>query len=66
MTETSIASVPIRLKRFPHHEGLELPSYRSIGASGMDLSAAVTDDVVLKPGERALIPTGIAMVSCTI
>ncbi|MBI3999464.1 MAG: dUTP diphosphatase [Candidatus Omnitrophica bacterium] len=51
----------ILIKRFPHHEGLGLPRYSSEGASGMDLAAAVSSDVVLAPGERALIPTGLAI-----
>ncbi len=31
------------------------------GAAGIDLAAAVADDIVLKPFERILIPTGIAV-----
>lgn len=51
----------ILIKCFPHHEGLELPRYSSEGASGMDLAAAVPSDVVLAPGKRVLIPTGLAI-----
>lgn len=39
--------------------GLPLPSYAHAGDAGADLHAAV--DVVLAPGERALVPTGIAI-----
>ena len=45
----------------PHAENLSLPSYATEHAAGMDLCAAVTNDVVLEPGKRALIPTGIAI-----
>jgi dUTP pyrophosphatase len=47
----------------PHGEGLPAPSYRSEQAAGLDLSAALPDDapLTLCPGERALIPTGIAL-----
>ncbi len=38
-----------------------LPSYQSEGAAGMDLRAAVEADVVIPPGGRALIPTGVAI-----
>jgi len=38
-----------------------MPEYMSEGASGMDLKAAIDNDVVLNPGERQLIPTGIAI-----
>ncbi len=51
----------ILIKRLPHHEGLPPPVYSSEGASGMDLAAAVEGNVLLNPGERALIPTGIAI-----
>ena len=54
-------TVEILVKRFPHHRDLPLPTYSSERASGMDLAAAVDQDVLLKPGERALIPTGIAI-----
>lgn len=39
-----------------------LPRYATAGAAGMDLSACLTgEEVTLAPGERALIPTGIAV-----
>ncbi|MDW8434331.1 MAG: dUTP diphosphatase [Aquificaceae bacterium] len=51
----------IKLKRLPHAEGLPLPFYATEHASGMDLLAAVSEPVLLKPLQRALIPTGIAV-----
>ncbi len=36
-----------------------LPEYKTSGAAGMDLCAAIEEPVVLKPLERALIPTGL-------
>jgi dUTP pyrophosphatase len=38
-----------------------LPTYQTEGAAGMDLHAALVDGVVLRPGERRAIPTGLAM-----
>ena len=38
---------------------LPLPSYASVGDAGLDLMAA--HDITLKPGERALVATGIAL-----
>ncbi len=38
-----------------------LPQYASSGAAGADLRAYVPEDCVLKPGERALIPTGVSL-----
>ena len=40
---------------------LPLPAYMSPGAAGLDLAADLAADVALAPGERALVPTGIAM-----
>jgi dUTP pyrophosphatase len=56
-------SLPLRLLRLPHFEGLELPAYQTEGSAGMDVRAAVPQDapVLLQPGQRAMIPTGLAM-----
>jgi dUTP pyrophosphatase len=40
---------------------LPLPQYMSSGASGLDLVAAVEEEVILSPGEIRLIPTGLAV-----
>ena len=40
---------------------LPAPAYATPGSAGLDLCAAVESDVVLRPGERALIPTGFAL-----
>jgi dUTP pyrophosphatase len=39
-------------------EGLPLPHYRHEGDAGFDLASRI--DFVIEPGERAIIPTGIA------
>ena len=44
-----------------HHQNLPLPAYMTSQAAGMDLLAAIDETVVLQPGERRLIPTGIAL-----
>ena len=51
----------VRVERLPHAEGLALPAYETAGSAGMDLRAAVAEfePVVLAPGERRLIPTGL-------
>ena len=55
--------IAVRVKRLPHGRNLPLPAYQSEGAAGLDLMAAVPEDapVVIAPGQRALIPTGIAL-----
>lgn len=54
-------STPIRIMRLPHAEGLDLPHYATDGAAGMDLLAAVSVEIVIAPGARALVPTGLAV-----
>jgi dUTP pyrophosphatase len=53
----------VHIKRFSHAKDLQLPSYHSEDAAGLDLVAALDSgaDVVLEPGARALIPTGFAI-----
>jgi dUTP pyrophosphatase len=53
----------LRVRRLAHAADLPLPRYETAGAAGMDLMAANAADapVVLKPFERALIPTGLVL-----
>ncbi len=51
----------VLIKQLPGSEDLPLPRYMTPHAAGMDLYAAVTDDVILAPGERSLVPAGIAI-----
>lgn len=55
-------SAPVlRVKRLAHGEGLELPAYQSEGAAGADIRAALAEPLVLAPGMRASVPTGLAI-----
>jgi len=56
-------SIEVRITRLPHGAGLPLPFYQSAHAAGLDLIAAVPADaaIMLAPGARALVPTGIAI-----
>jgi dUTP pyrophosphatase len=51
----------VKAVRLAHAAGLPLPAYQSAGAAGLDLLAAVEAAVVLRPGRRALIPTGLIL-----
>ena len=53
----------LRVLRLPHAADLPLPAYQTDHAAGLDLVAAVATDapVTIAPGERAMIPTGIAI-----
>jgi dUTP pyrophosphatase len=61
VSEPTSLRVRVRVRRLPHAADLPLPAYASADAAGLDLLAAVAEDRVLQPGERALIPSGIAM-----
>jgi dUTP pyrophosphatase len=56
--------MPIRkiyIKNISSKLDFKLPNYESEGAAGMDLSADIDSDIIIKPLERSLIPTGIAI-----
>ena len=54
-------SVTLAIQTLPHFGDLTLPAYESHGAAGMDITAATECDVVIAPGERQAVPTGLAM-----
>ena len=56
-----VHGVSVAIQRLPHGADLALPTPATDISAGVDLVAAVTDPVVLEPGRRALIPTGIAI-----
>jgi len=58
-----VSAPELKIMRLPHGDGLPLPVYQSALAAGLDLMAAVPADapVVIPPGDRALVPTGIAL-----
>lgn len=51
--------VVLKVKRLPHAEGIPLPSYATPHSSGLDLRAAISEPVKIKPFERVVIPTGL-------
>ena len=58
-----MTQVMLRILRLPHGADLPLPTRQSAAAAGLDVMAAVPESapVVLTPGERRLIPTGLAI-----
>ena len=54
-------STIVSITRLPHGKDLALPAYATTHSAGMDLFAAITAPITLAPGERRLIPTGIAI-----
>jgi dUTP pyrophosphatase len=57
----SAAPVTVRITRLPGARGLPLPERATEGSVGFDLHAALERELVLEPGERALVPTGFAI-----
>ena len=55
-------TIEIHIKQLPHGKDLNLPSYATSHSAGMDLMAAIDQDIIIKKGERKLVPTGIAIV----
>ena len=51
----------VSVKRLPNLRELPLPSYATCGSAGMDLYAAIDEDIILKPMQRHAVPTGIAI-----
>jgi dUTP pyrophosphatase len=54
-----LIALTLQIRRLPSADGLDLPTYMTPGAAGMDLHAALADDVVIEPGGIVLVPTGL-------
>jgi len=53
--------ITVQIEQLAHAKDIALPTYGSSHAAGADIRAAVVDDVVINPGERALIAAGFAI-----
>ncbi len=51
----------LQMRRVRDNADLPLPHYQTKGASGLDLRADVQEQIVIKPLQRVLIPTGLAL-----
>ena len=56
-----IPKIPMQIFKHKSASDLPLPKYATDGSSGMDLYAHVQEQIVLTPGMRKLIPTGISI-----
>ncbi len=56
-------TLSVEIKKLVHFGELKLPEYETVLAAGADLRAAVEEHapLILQPGARALVPTGLAM-----
>jgi dUTP pyrophosphatase len=51
----------VKITKLQHAKALSLPAYATSQSAGMDLLAAIFEPTVVKAGEIAIIPTGIAI-----
>jgi|SRR6185437_10260686 len=56
-----MSALEVALQVLPHGDGLPLPRYATADSAGVDLAAALEAPLVLAPGERRAVPTGIAL-----
>lgn len=63
LNDTAVEKVEIFVKRVrPGQDGdIPLPEYMTAASAGLDLRAAVTEPVTIRPGRMALIPSGLAV-----
>lgn len=61
MNDNAMEKSLVSIQPLPHAVGLNLPSYATSQSAGMDLCAAIEEAIEIGPGERMLIPTGLAI-----
>lgn len=58
---SDLPAVEVRIARVGGSDDLPLPAPATPGAAGADLRAAVEAEILLEPGDRVMVPTGIAI-----
>lgn len=56
-----MTKLDVQIQRLPHGADLPLPAYATPASAGMDLLAAIDMPLTLAPGERCIVPSGIAI-----
>ena len=59
MTPIAMNPITVKIVQMAHAAGLPLPAYQTKGAAGMDMMAALDQDIIIKAGDYAAIPTGL-------
>lgn len=54
-----MSTLSVAVQKLPHGQDLDLPGRATAHAAGVDLRAAVADEIIIEPGNQALIPAGI-------
>lgn len=55
-----MTQIDIKVKTLAHFKG-ELPKYETLGASGLDVRAQIDQSMILEPGQRVAVPTGLSV-----
>ena len=55
----NLKKITLKTMKLPHFKG-HLPTYQSLFASGFDVRAQLDSNIVMKPGEKMLVPTGLS------
>ncbi len=56
-----MTQIEVKVELLPNFGDLSLPEYRTEHSAGIDLSAAISENIIIKSGSSALIPTGMKM-----
>ncbi len=56
-----MSTTTVAIKKLDNGRDLELPAYATAASAGVDLMAAIDTPLIIEPGARATIPTGIAI-----
>lgn len=54
-------TLKVSIQKVNHGRDLDLPFYATSQSAGMDLKAAILEDIIIESGQRQLVPTGIAI-----
>ena len=55
-------SIELKIKRITNDfDDIELPSYATVGSAGMDIRAAINENIVVKSGSVAMVPTNLSV-----
>lgn len=61
MVYNNLIMINVQIKRLPHGKDIPLPKYMTEHAAGMDLYAAVSEELIIPSGEWKLVPTGLSI-----
>lgn len=59
MHRDNLNRIQVKVKKLYNHS--KIPEYQTSGSAGLDLMAAIEEEIIIQPLQRVLIPTGIAM-----